>query len=198
MNKKILSILMVASIALTGLFAYEAPSVILTAEKAEVDYTFKVQKLNAALNDYEDFTDGQAESVTLSSEVGTTNAFTIATKANGNMHDDITFTAKVTTGEFIDQSDDKIASGWYPVIVEMAESGTDENFTRGNETITYSSTSLGDFNTPSIGEFETTFTRGRHLFGTEIARFKLQYKTDDELVAGSYKSTTTVDIITSN
>jgi hypothetical protein len=194
--KKILTTLLIASITITGLFAYSSPSVILTTEAPEVDYNFKLQKLNAAMTAYEDFEPGQAEIISLTSELGTTNAFTISTVADGNMASDITFTALVTTGEFIDDSDDAIESGWYPVIEDFSASATTENLIRGNEIVNYSAGTSGDFTAASTGTYTTTFTRGIHEFGTEIARFKLQYKADDKIIAGTYNSITTIAITT--
>jgi hypothetical protein len=112
------------------------------------------------------------------------------------MNTEISFSAVVTTGEFEDQGSDGLDSGWYPAIVGMSESATVENLIRGNETVEYDSGHVGSFRSYSSGTFITTFTRGKHLFGTEIARFKLQYKADDDLAAGSYISTTTIDITT--
>jgi hypothetical protein len=194
MNKKILTMLLIAAIAISNLFAYTSPSVVLLAGKPEVDYNFKVQKLNAALNDYEDFEIGQVESIVIESTVGTTNAFAISTIADGNMHDEINFSALVTTGEFIGQSTAAIQSGWFPVIEDMSASATTENLIRGNEIVNFTEVNNGDFIAASTGIYATTFTGGRHQIGTEIARFKLQYKADDDLVAGTYKSTTTITI----
>jgi hypothetical protein len=196
MNKKILTTLIIAAVSLAGVFAYDAPNVILTADKAEVDYSFKVQKLNSTETDYTDLTSTDVENVVLDSTGGTTNSFTIATTADGNMHDDITFYTVVTTGEFLDDEDDTIRSGWYPVIENRSSSVNNSVTDERPETITYTQGSEGDFTSASSGTFVSEFTRGKHLIGTEIARFKLKYKADDQLVAGSYISTTTIDITT--
>lgn len=153
------------------------------------------------MDDWEDFTNGQEEEVNLTPEGGITNAFTIATKNTGNMHNQITFTTTVTTGQFISTHSESIDSGWYPIIRELSQSATAENHGWGvaDETVTYAPGSNGsidsnNYNTPSIGTFTTIFSPGKHEFGIEIARFNLKYKTDDNLIAGTYKSNTTIDI----
>jgi hypothetical protein len=196
MNKKVLTILLITISAITGLFAYESPNVVLTADKAEVDYSFKVQQLNSSETNFKDLSEGDVENVILDAEGGTTNSYTIATIANGNMHDDITFKTAIKTGEFLDADDDSIGSGWYPVIEDRSTSYNNSATDERPETMEYFEGNAGEFSTASTATYTSTFTRGRHLFGTEIARFKLQYKADDELVAGSYLSTTTVTITT--
>ncbi|MCY1153346.1 MAG: hypothetical protein OWP43_13100 [Sphaerochaetaceae bacterium] len=196
MNKKILSTLAIVSLAITSLFAYSSPSVILSATAEETDYSFKLQKLNDAMDDYEDFDDNYTENIILDSEGGITNAFTIATTANGNMAKDITFEAEVTTGPFLDSEDASYDTSWYPVIVELSDSATTENFIRGDEEVSYKSSAAGNYTSASTGTFSTKFTRGIHPYGTEIARFKLQYKADENLIAGTYTSTTTINIST--
>jgi hypothetical protein len=194
MKKQILATLLIATISIASIFAYTAPSVILTADKAPVDYSFKIQMLDDNNANASDFTGDATTNVVLDATGGTTNAFTVATTANGNLHDAITFSVEVATGEFLDTTDSTIGTNWYPVIEEMAASATDAN--PREEVVSYEDGTDGAFTSPTTGTFSTTFTRGKHLINTEVARFKLQYKADDELVAGSYKSTTTVDITT--
>ena len=196
MNKKNIALLLVAAISITGVFAYESPSVILTANKSEVDYSFKVQKLDKSETVFKDLSAGDSEDVTLDATGGETLSYAVATIDNGNMHDDITFTTVIRTGEFIDAEDESIGSGWYPVIEDRSASVNDSVSEEHPETIKFSSVNVGDYNDSSSGVYVSTFVRGRHLSGAELARFKLRYKADDELVAGSYKSTTTVDITT--
>jgi hypothetical protein len=182
---------------MSGLFAeYTAPSVILTAEKEEIDYQFKVRQLNADLDDFTDFNPGDVEKVILNAEGGTTNAYAIATIENGNKTNDITFITLITTGEFLEKDDSTIGSGWYPTIEDMSYSF---NITATEERpvlINYTEGIAGNFTAASTGTYDAYFRRGRHLAGTEIARFKLKYKADDKLIAGSYISTTTVEIST--
>jgi hypothetical protein len=197
MNKKIIAILLIASLAIAEIFAsYNSPTVILEAAQDQIDYTFRVQKLNAAMNGYANLGVGHVEQVTLSETAAKTNAFTISTIKNGNMPIDIRFRAVVATGEFINKEDASVISGWYPVIEDFSASATIENYIRGNETVIFIAGNNGDFRAASTGTYETIFTRGRHLYGTEIARFKLQYKADDNLAAGTYRSTTTITIST--
>lgn len=197
MNKKTLSLFLIASITITGLFAaYTAPSVILTANKAEIDYQFKVRQLNADLDDFTDFNPGDVEKVILNAEGGTTNAYAIATIENGNKTNDITFITLITTGEFLEKDDPAVGSGWYPTIEDMSYSF---NITATEERpvlINYTEGIAGNYKAASTGTYDAYFRRGRHLAGTEIARFKLKYKADDKLIAGSYISTTTVEIST--
>jgi hypothetical protein len=194
MKKQILATLLIATISIASIFAYTAPSVILTADKAPVDYSFKIQMLDDNNANASDFTGDATTNVVLDATGGTTNAFTVATTANGNLHDAITFSVEVATGEFLDTTDSTIGTNWYPVIEEMAASATEAN--PRDEVVSYEDGTAGAFTSSTTGTFSTTFTRGKHLINTEVARFKLQYKADDELVAGSYKSTTTVDITT--
>lgn len=194
MKKQILATLLIATISIASIFAYDAPSVILTAEKAPVDYSFKIRMLDASDANASDFTGDATTNVVLDATGGTTNAFAVATTDNGNLHDAITFSVKVATGEFLDTTDSSIGTNWYPVIEELAASATDAN--PREEVVSYEDGTDGEFKNSTTGTFSTTFTRGKHLINTEVARFKLQYKADDELVAGSYRSTTTVDITT--
>ncbi|MGD1817219.1 MAG: hypothetical protein ACPKNR_09320 [Pleomorphochaeta sp.] len=197
MNKKLLSTLLVLSFVVMSLFAYSAPNVILKSTLEETDYSFKLQKLNSAMTGFEDFDGDYTENIVLNSEVGVTNAFTVSTVANGNMKNDITFIASVTTGEFKDLTDSSFDTGVYPRIVELSESATTENYTRGDEEVTYELKTAGDFVAPSSGVFTTIFTRGIHLYGTEIARFKLEYKdVNKNIAAGTYTSVTKIDIST--
>ncbi len=197
MNKKLLSTLLVLSFVVMSLFAYSAPNVILKSTLPETDYSFKLQKLNSEMTGFEDFNDNYTENIVLNSEVGVTNAFTVSTVANGNMKNDITFIASVTTGEFKDLTDSNFDTGVYPRIVELSESATAENFKRGDEEVSYELKTAGDFTASSSGIFTTTFTRGIHLYGTEIARFKLEYKdVNKNIAAGTYTSVTKIDIST--
>ncbi|MGD6730116.1 MAG: hypothetical protein ACPKMZ_03495 [Pleomorphochaeta sp.] len=196
MNKKILSTLAIAALTITSLFAYSSPSVMLSATAEETDYSFKLQKLNDSMTDFEDFDSDYTENIILDAEGGITNAFTVATTKNGNMAKDITFEAEITTGPFLDSEDASYDTSWYPVIVELSESATVENFKRGDEEVSFKSSATGNFTAESKGTFSTKFTRGIHKFGTEIARFKLQYKADENLIAGTYTSTTKINIST--
>lgn len=199
MNKKFLLTLTIASIAIAGLFAdYTSPSIILNADAPSTDYEFKLQKLNANLDDYEDLDSDYVEDVILTSEGGVTNAFAVATTANGNMPNEIAFEATVTTGEFKDLENSDFDTGLFPKVISLEDSATTENLKRGDEEVTYKSNKVGNFLSESSGTFTTTFSRGIHLFGTEIARFKLEYKdaTNSGVAAGSYQSTTTITIAT--
>ncbi len=198
MNKKILSALLVASLTITGLFAYTAPSnVVLTAKMTSVDYQFKLQQLNDSLTSWTDYNDvDYSEDVTLDATGGETNVFTVATKADGNMKSTIEFSTEITTGEFLstDSTAEVQSTGWFPVIEDY--SGTVEN-TRNEEVVYDSSNSVnGNYSSSSTGYFKTSFNPGKHDLGTEIARFSLKYKGDDEIVAGSYSSTTIIEITT--
>ena len=196
MNKKILTILLMVSIGLTGLFANSVPTVILSTEVDEVDFNFKLQKLNDSMTDYTDLNDDYVEVVTLDSTERETNAFTVSTANIGNLHDDTTYFVNITTGEFIDETDssDVLHSGWYPTIIELSESATISNQELDSEVLNYVSGTDGNFTTVSTATFSNAFTRGVHQEGVEIARFKLSYKGDDLIVAGTYTSTTQIEI----
>ncbi|MGD1823046.1 MAG: hypothetical protein ACPKM0_09850 [Pleomorphochaeta sp.] len=197
--KKLLSTLLVATIAITGLFAYSSPSIILDATAEQTDYTFKLQRLNDSMTSIAgNYTSDYTEDITLTSEEQTTNAFTVATTAIGNMPSDIGFTTTITTGAFLDANGDSdYNTSWYPTIVELSDSATttNESDSKG-EVVSFKSSASGKFIAQSVGVFSTTFERGVHLLGAEIARFKLSYKADDELAAGTYTSTTTIAIAT--
>lgn len=201
MKKKILSAFLITSIAVTGLFAsYSSPSIILDGEIAAQDYNFKLQRIINSVS-YEDYTDDYEETITLNSTGGTTKPFAIATTDYGNMGSPITFKTTVTTGEFVTEGDEPIHSGWWPTIIEKTSDSTTENdntaFDDFAETVNYLADSFnGNYSETSIGKFSTTFEAGIHSTGTEIARFSLSYKGDDNLIAGTYKSTTTIEITT--
>lgn len=195
--KKLLTTLLIASVAITGLFAYTSPSVILDATAEKTDYTFKLQKLNSEMTSWTDFDGDYTENVILSSTEKSTNAYTVSTTANGNMPSDITFTTTVTTGNFKDKGNNAdYDTSWYPTIEALTDSATASNtkYSIGEE-VSYDSKVDGAFNSASKGEFSTTFIRGIHNLGTEIARFKLHYKAEN-IAAGTYLSTTTVTIAT--
>jgi hypothetical protein len=196
MNKKILATLLIAAISVTGLFAasYTATSgnsAILEAKKNDQPYTFIVQYNNT----------GTGDSATLSSLIlettaaTTPEAFTVETGADGNVGKSITFTTTLTTGEFVEAvsgSDATDNTGLYPVIVDDSANVT----TMPNpETVTYTAGTAGAFSAASTGSYAVTFNPGKHKAGSEIARFKLQYKGDDVIIAGAYRSTSTINIV---
>ena len=197
MNKRILSALLVASLTITGIFAYTAPSnVVLTAKMSSVDYQFKLQQLNDSLSSWTDYNDTYTEDVTLDSTGGETNVFTVATKADGNMKSTIEFSTKITTGEFLstDSTSEVQSTGWFPVLEDYSDTVGN---TRNEEVVYDSENSVdGAYSASSIGYYTTSFSPGKHDLGTEIARFSLKYKGDDEIVAGSYSSTSIIEITT--
>jgi len=196
MIKKILITLLLGVFTISGIFAYMSPSVILNATENESQYTFKLQKLNADMTDYTDIDGGEAvEDVILSEVAQTTNAYTVATANKGNLLNNITFEATVTTGEFVD-SNTSTQTGLYPELIELSDSATTENQNLGSEVVNLESQTAGDFSSQAIATFRTTFDSGLHLIGVEIARFKLEYKSNGNLAAGSYTSTTTIEIST--
>ena len=198
MNKKLLTIFLISSIAISSMFAVATPSVILLTDVDETSYNFKLQKISSDLSSYTDLTADYEENVTLDSTERSTDPFAVATANAGNLHDATTFTATVTTGEFKDDSDvnDIISSGFYPMIDELSDDASTANDYFDSELVTYSPSNAGNFTSSSVGTFSSTFTRGIHEEGVEIGRFKLKYKANDNLVAGSYSSTTTIEIST--
>lgn len=109
------------------------------------------------------------------------------------------FKVTLSTDQFIGTEDDEIKSGWFPTITEESTNATSKNagVTNGkSEVVTYVTADSinGDFDSLSTAKFATSFVAGKHLANTEVARFKLNYHADDELVAGSYISTTTITI----
>ncbi|MDD4211726.1 MAG: hypothetical protein PHC46_05055 [Clostridia bacterium] len=201
MNKKILSTLLIVSIAITSLFAYSSPSVVLASTVEEIDYSFELQKLNADMTDWTNFDSDYTENVTLTTTEQSTNAFTVSSAANGNKASDITFTVTVTTGEFVDADNATIKTSLYPTIEDLADLATESNGTWSyDEEVSYASEIDGNFTSASKGVFTTTFVRGFHKIGAEIARFKLNYKDAEidgkPIAAGSYKSTNTIEIKT--
>lgn len=194
MKKQIITTILIASISIFGIFAssYTSPDVILTTTKDEVTYQFKIQEISEG--SFIDYADDVSTSVELSSTQGSTNSFTIATTADGNMPYDIIFNISVETGAFLNAEDTSISSGWFPVISEESLDATIKNKNFKNETVSYESISEGSFTSSSSGIFSTMFTRGKHAENTEVARFKLDFVTDDNIVAGLYKSVTTVTI----
>lgn len=198
MKKQIIATLLIASIAISGIFAaYSSPDVILTTTKDAVDYNFKLVDYTAAST----YTSGDlTKNVELSSTASTTAAFALATTADGNLASDIEFEVSVETGEFLDEAVTGTdgQSGWFPVLVNDSSSATAKNdtlFTQ-DEVVTYESVSDGDYKSSSKAKFTTPFVRGKHVANTEVARFQLSYKADDNLIAGDYKSTTTITIAT--
>lgn len=198
MKKQIIATLLIASIAISGIFAaYSSPDVILTTTKEAVDYNFKLVDYTADSS----YASGDlTKTVTLSTTANTTAAFALATTANGNLASDIEFEVSVATGEFLDEDVTGTAgqSGWFPVLVNDALSATTKNATlfTQNEVVTYAPVSVGDYDSSNTAKFTTPFVRGKHVANTEVARFKLSYKADDNLIAGNYKSTTTITIAT--
>jgi hypothetical protein len=184
MKKKLLASLLVASIALTGLFAYTAPSVILEAVQAELPFVFILQ-----YNDTGNTSSQTVSNLVLDSTGGTTGIFTLETNEKANSGNRYKFTTNITTGEFL--GEDTAGIGWYPVIIEKSI----DIPLLSQETVSFDFLTEGTFNTISVGSFEKNFKPGKHVAGTEIARFQLQYQGDDEIIAGSYRSTTTLEII---
>ncbi|MBK5200667.1 MAG: hypothetical protein JJE21_03940 [Spirochaetaceae bacterium] len=191
MKKKILASLLIASIAITGLFAYQSSNVVLNTTILPNEYTFELQKAGASLgNSY-------TEVVPLNSTGGTTDNFSVVTIADGNINSRITFKTAITTGQFIstDSSAEIQNTGWYPVIKDYSGSVNNQR----QEVVSFNATDYladGAFKEPSLGSYSVEFKPGKHFAGTEIARFALQYKGDDEIVAGSYQSTTIIEITT--
>jgi len=202
MNKKILSTLLIVSIAITSLFAYSSPSIILDASVSEINYSFQLQKLNSDMTGWENFDGDYTENVTIETTENSTNAFTVSSVGNGNKASDITFTVTVTTGEFVDATGNTANNtSLYPTIEGLDVSATASNVTWSyGEEVSYESEIDGNFTSASKGVFTTTFVRGFHKIGAEIARFKLHYKDAEidgkPIAAGSYLSTNTIDIKT--
>jgi hypothetical protein len=197
MKKKILASLLIASLAITGLFAYSSPKAILDATKADTEYTFAIQYANGTLGDEATAT----ESLVLSTaEVTTGSDFTVATATVGNLGSDITVTAIITTGEFL--GDSSVGSnstpntGLFPKIVENVAGNSLALIS--TETFSYGvvSGSTSSYTAANNGSFTRTLLAGRHELNTEIARFKLNYKGNDVITAGDYTSTSTVEITT--
>lgn len=188
MNKKILAIVLTASIAVTGLFAYSGKSVVLEANQDSKSYSFIIQYNGA----------GNGNSETLYSldllTGGTTEAFTLETKDNGNMETDIKFTTEIVTGEFVNQLDEEIGTGWYPRIIDDKDNITAVDHPTTVTSTSTSANSNADLNASTSATYTTTFVKGKHDIGTEIARFKLQYQGDDEVIAGKYRSTSVITI----
>ena len=202
MNKKILSTLLIVSIAITSLFAYSSPSVVLASTVEEIDYSFQLQKLNADMTDWTNFDGDYTENVTLTTTEQSTNEFTVSSAADGNKASDITFTVTVTTGEFVDATGNTANNtSLYPTIEGLDTLATASNVTWSyGEEVSYDSEINGNFTSASKGVFTTTFVRGFHKIGAEIARFKLNYKDAKidgiPIAAGSYLSTNTIEIKT--
>ncbi len=185
MKKKLLTSLIVASITITGIFAtYTSPSVILDAVQTELPFVFIMQYNNVGDNSSQ-----TVSNLLLDSTGGTTGVFTIETKEKANSGRRYIFTTKVTTGEFLDQDSNGI--GWYPLIIEKS----DDIPLLAQESASFEFLIEGSFNTVSEGSFVKNFKPGKHDPGSEIARFELQYKGDYTIRAGSYRSTTTLEII---
>lgn len=193
MNKKILATLLIASIAITGLFATN--NAILNANKPDSNYTFIIQYNNAGTTE-----SAEVNGLTLNKTEQTTgNAFSIVTSAKGNVHKGLTFTTTVVTGPFIGLATNANGSettNAFPAIKYTADDVTVS--LSGTEAFSYAPiTTVGTaFEVLSTGTFTRTFRPGVHPIYTPIAHFKLSFKGNDSVVAGNYTSTTTVEIAT--
>lgn len=191
MNKKIISILLITSLAFTGLFA--AKSAILNANKSNTEYSFIIQYNNAGDGD-----SATALGLTLdSSEQTTPSAFSVETSAKGNVSSISTFTTTVTTAAFLGTSETATETTTsFPFIV-YTEADDKPNLS-GNESFSYTATALtgNKYEVASVGTFVRTFRPGVHFAGTIISQFKLSFQGNDEIIAGDYTSTTTIEIST--
>jgi hypothetical protein len=200
MNKKILTTLLIASIAITGLFAGtygNGNSAILEASQTDIDYTFVME-----YNESGSFADTQTVSgLKLDATGGTTDVFDVQTSNDGNLPTSTTFTTTISTGEFVGRADASIKTGWYPTIttsdsVVLRATGSIEGFDYTAETVAYTATTSGDFSAPSVGKYVVTFLPGTHNVGSEISSFVLNYKGDVNVAAGQYTSTSVITITT--
>lgn len=195
MNKKILTSLLIASIAITGLFAYTGKSAILNANKADSDYTFVI-KYNDAGDNNTSTLDLSTEGIALDlTEHTTEHSFTVATLAKGNLKDELNITTRITTGPFTGLSSNpggSVVTNSFPFIVDDLQAIT------GPETYSYAQTAQigAKYSEPSQGVYSRNFRPGVHAANTVIAQFKLSLQGNDTIVAGDYTSTTTIDITT--
>lgn len=192
MKKTILATLLIASMAVTSIFAYSGQSAILNAKKNNIPYTFIIQYNNSGTSN-----SASLDSLILSDTATTTpEAFTIETSADGNVGSQLQFTTEVTTGEFVEAtigSDATDNTGKYPTIIDDSANIT---VMPNPETVTYTAGTDGAYTAASTGSYAVTFNPGKHKSGSEIARFKLSYKGDENIIAGEYRSTSTISITT--
>jgi hypothetical protein len=191
MNKKILATLLIAAISVTGLFA--GKSAILNANKPDSSYTFVIQYNNVGTGDT-----ATAAGLTLdSTERITPNAFSIETGSKGNVSGTSTFTTTVTTAAFTGVSATATETTTaFPFIVYTETE--DKPTLVGQETFSYTPGTLSGtkFESASTGTYVRSFNPGVHFAGTVIAQFKLSIKGNDDVVAGDYTSTSTIEIAT--
>jgi hypothetical protein len=199
MNKKILSTLLIASIAISGLFAnpYSVPepnkTAILNASATQANYAFTIQYgTEIASNTSATAT----EAILLDTfDVQTTlESFSIRTASVANESTAISITAVVTTGAFTNATTG--ASSSFPFI---RNTSTDRIIKARpvTESHSYSAEVVaapGKYLAPSVGTYTRTLAPGSHEAGTVIASFKLRLRGNDTIGAGIYVSTTTVNV----
>jgi hypothetical protein len=195
MNKKILSTLLIASMAITGLFAYSTPTAIINADMNETSYEFSIKYGASAYGDDATATDYNMTLSPTTSAI-TNSDFTVLSNNIGNLEESISFTATVRTGEFKSNSEFADAhTSLYPIIIGNPTHGGTASLPTG-DSLSYASDDDGVYTATNSGVFTRIITPGRHEIGTELARFKLGYKGNDLITAGSYVSTSTIDIAT--
>jgi hypothetical protein len=201
MKKTILATLLITTIAINGIFALTSytgttpQSAILDVTQTPVPYTFILQYENAGTSGTQTVAGEK-----LDATGGTTGIFNVETSITANMGKAIQFTTELTTGEFVGNPDTSVVTGWYPTIIEkpstvLRVAGNAPGITYTPETVSYTATTNGAYRAASVGTYTVTLQPGTHTVGSHIASFTLDYKGDENVVAGAYRSTSTISII---
>lgn len=192
MNKKSFITLLLSTLIITGIFAVPSTSsIVLTSTMASSEYQFEILYGSASVDEGGTLLDTTLTTITSAVQT-TSNPFTIATKAKGNLGGTtITYSTTITTGPFIGTSNN--STNVYPLVVDYPD-GVNANL-KGNEVYTHSISTTTDYKTASVGTFTRDFKQGTHHSGTIIAQFKLSIQdVDEELVPDTYTSTSVVSI----
>jgi hypothetical protein len=206
MKKTILTILIIASMAITGLFAANytegsnaipGQNAIIEATMTTTPYTFRTQYGEGTLGTSATAT----ENISLDSDASgaysvktTASPFSIATIAKGNETSAITVTAIIETGAFIRNSDSQVSTS-FPYIANTSAGSTITKLL-ATESYSYLGTELTTtkYIASSTGTYTRTLRAGAHLAGTLIGQFKLEVKGNDTVAAGNYTSTSIITI----
>jgi hypothetical protein len=209
MNKKILATLLIASIALTGLFAapvsQPGKSAILNANKTNLPYTFVMNYGDIAATGGVSTVALAGEGISLDSEDDgsylpktTASAFTVSTETKSNVGSRLSIKTTISTGPFIgpgsvtaDNSTGTTTS--FPFIVDTAASNTLVKIL-ATESYAYAPIASTEHSQVSAGTYTRSFKPGVHVAGTIVAQFKLSLIGNDDIGAGAYTSTSTIGI----
>ena len=183
MKKSIITILLIAGLAMTTTFAdtntYSGLTAYIEAKMNSSDYSFGI---NYDGGDYGD-TATADENFTLNdaSNATTTNEFIVKTTTAGNLAYDNVVEVTITPAAFVGTSDTATTTTTVvPYVVDSSSDNTDITYT--------AATNATD------ASFSRTIALGQNDAGINIAEFELAWMGDTSITAGTYQSTISLAI----